>query len=458
MRKNMMKQCPITRRKRVMKAVSNYAAERITLRMAKSYARTNCLRRISLSLLLVALFAGVKQIPASAQTTFRYTTLFSTIYDNTTSAGDQILSPSMNNNGDVLWAGQTQSGPRVYLNSPSNNLAAGVPNADTIIDTRLPRFGTNSANAVWDGLTGEIDPNTGLALPNSNYQEDHIYLNKNGVSSLIGKTQFGGSFGTFSAPDVNDKGQAAFRRLDYGNFTWSLYVHDGSGLLSGTTIPLSGYYSIGTTYINANGNIAFFSRPTAADVSQLTIYNPTTGTFTHPIGANLTGASLLEYNDDGSAFMFLGSSTAGSYYIVEKNGNITQALTAGTNGTVRLSNAYRNNNGQFVFINRTQLGASGATPTYGLSDLELYNNGSILNISNDQPGTVIGGANINDNGDVVFVTQRYLYDATGNYLHQSQYTLTLATAVPEPGNIALMLGAMAFGAAVLKRRRRLKFS
>lgn len=454
MRKNMTKPCRITRRKRMMKTVSNYAAERIALRMAKNYARTNCLRRISLGLLLAALFAGMKPAPADSQTTFRYTTLFSTIYDNTTGAGDQILSPSINNNGDVLWAGQTQSGPRVYLNSPANNLAAGVVNANTIIDTRLPRLGTNSATAVWDGLTGEIDPGTGLALPNSNYQEDHIYLNKNGVSSLIGKTQFGGSFGTFSAPDVNDKGQAAFRRLDYGNFTWSLYTHDGSGLLSGTTIPLNGYYSIGNTYINADGNIAFFSRPTAADVSRLTIYNPITGTFTYLTDATLAGSSLLEYNDDGSALLFKGSSTAGSYYIVDKNGNVRQVLTAGTNGTVRLSNAYRNNNGQFVFINRTQLGVGGATPTYGLSDLELYNNGNILNISNDLPGTAIGGANINDNGDVVFVTQRYLYDASGNYLHQSQYTLTLATPVPEPGTIALFVGLCVPGAAFLKRHRK----
>jgi hypothetical protein len=395
-------------------------------------------------------------MPVQAQTPYQFRTLLRTTF-SVTGGGDQVLSPSINNLGDILWAGQTQGGPRIYLNSPFQNLAALVPNAGTLTDTRLPRFGTKTAHAVWNGSTGEIDPINGTASPGSGYQEDRIYLAKPGAPAptVIGATRFGSAFNIVTSPDVNDAGQAVFRQLNYPTGQWSLLVHDGSGSLSGTTAPLTGYNLINTTFINNSGKVTFFGRAASSDPNQLHVLDLATGSLSkQTTSLALSNPSLRDFSNDDLALVFDGSSLSGSMYTVALDGTTTRLFTAGTDGLSRVELGQRNQNGQIVFSNRTITATGGANPNAGRSDLMLYDDGAIYSLTNHAPGTAVTAANINDRGDIVYVTQQFLYDSNGIYTGQRQFDLIVATAVPEPG-LLLLCGALTLaGIPVLLRRMR----
>ncbi len=375
---------------------------------------------------------------AQAQRPYQYRTLTSV----TASSGGLIQSPSINNFGQVLYAGPTQSGNQVFLNSPSNNIAAFGVNAGSVQDTRLPRFGANSANAVWNANTVEIDPITKVVTPGSGYQEDRIYLYNGltGAATVIGETKFASPLtSAFANPDVNDAAQAAFRRINYTTSTWDLFTHNGNGDLSGTSIALSNWALVNTPFINNSGTTAFLGRTNAADPVSLFNLN---GNLLTPIAptVNLASPALRDFSDDGKALIFDGNNLTGSFYTVDASGNAVQLLTAGTGGLARLELGQRNNQGQLVFGNRTLLGNGGATPFAGQSDLFIYTAGGLQQITNNPLGTAVISANLNDNGDLVYVTQRFLYDAAGAYTGQRQLNLNVASAVPEPGSIALLIG------------------
>lgn len=402
---------------------------------------------LSLVVLMVA--------PAKAQ--YVKKTVAIVVYTSANGAGDQVLSPGYNNSGDTLWAGQTQGGPRVFLNSLLSNVAAQVAGADTIVDSRLPRFGTNSQNAVWNASTGEIDPVTKLASPGSGYEEDRIYLYNPSVSTTpnaIYRTELGPSIVT--SPDVNDAGQATFRKLDFGTGQWSLFAHDGSGTEAGTTSALTNWSLVNTTFINNAGTIAFFGRRGASDPLSFFNYSIGTGTLTGAIPSlTLANPALRDYSDDGVGLLFDGGNATGSFYTIDGTGKTTKLLTAGTNGLSRLELGGRNKNGTFLFANRTVLGAGGANPTDGRSDLYISRNGVLKQLTSSALGTSISAAAINDRGDVAYVERRYLYDTNGVYTGQREFKLVVAQAAPEPGTLALTLfGLVMVGGVTLRSRHR----
>lgn len=365
---------------------------------------TNPTRQIRVKTLLLSLFAACAPVLSQAQTTYAFHTLFSTTYTSANGAGDQVLSPAINNAGDVLWAGQTQAGARIFLNSPGNNIAAQAANANTLIDSRLPRFGSSSQNAVWNALSGEINPVTKLSQPNSNYQEDRIYLYNPSLSAtpaIIGRTQFAANLGTVTSPDVNDRGQVVYRRLDYSALRWSLFTNSGSGLESDTQKVLDNYASIATPYLSNSGNVAFFGKAGSADPTRLFFYNIDVNTL-NPItlSSPLVNPSLRDFSNDDTALVFDGSNLTGSFYTVNANGVVSLLATAGANGLARLELGQRNGKGQVAFANRTQLSVGGANPNAGLSDVFLYDNGLIRQITSNAPGVSITNLNLNDNGDV----------------------------------------------------------
>lgn len=392
---------------------------------------------------------------AQAQTLYRFQTLFSE-----TAPYNRLNSVAINNGGRLLWSGPTQEGPQIFLDSPLHNIAALDPLAATIIDSRLPRFGANSKNAVWVASTGQIDRDTKQASPGSRYQEDRIYRYAPGSSAtptIIGSTTFaenGRAVSALTNPDVNDRGQAIFRRLNYQTFRWSLLYHNGSGDLSGTRDLLADYSLVNAPFISNSGKAVFTARQNAADPIEMYLYDSETDTLsTLSTGINWANASIRDFSDDDVALVFAGSSATGSFYTVDTLGNATLLLTAGVGGVARIELGQRNNRGQILFAERTVLGTGGSSPSFGLSNLALYDNGRLIRLTDNPLGVSIRSAAINDRGDVAFVTQEYLYE-NGVYTGQRRLELIVGTAVPEPSALAMLGAALGVGAVLWLRSRR----
>lgn len=402
---------------------------------------------LSLSVVLCTALVG----PAGAQV-YRFQTVH--VVQGT---HNRLLSTGINNARDVIWSGPTQEGPQIYLNSPRNNIAQLDPLASTIIDSRLPRFGTHTQNTVWVASTGEIDPVTRLASPGSRYQEDRIYRYAPGHSAtptVVGSTVFvqdGAAVSAVTDPDVNDAGQAVFRRLNYRTFRWSLAFHGGSGDLSDTRDLLTDYALVTTPFLSNSGKVVFTARQNPGDPIQMYLYDSTIDLLTLlPTGINWGAASLRDFSNDDVALAFAGSPTTGSFYTIDTQGNATPVLTAGTGGLTRIELGQRNSKGQIVFANRTVPGSGGASPSFGLSNLMLYDNGNLIRLTDNPPGVSIRAAAINDYGDIAFITQQYLYE-NGVYTGQRELRLIVAQAVPEPGSIALLCGLIVGGAGITLR-------
>jgi hypothetical protein len=392
---------------------------------------------------------------AQAQTIYRFRTLYSD-----TSTYNRLNSVAINNGGHVLWSGPTQEGPQIFLDSPLHNIAALDPLAATIIDSRLPRFGTSSKNAVWVASTGQIDRVTKQASPGSRYQEDRIYRYAPGSSvtpTIIGSTTFvedGRAVSALTSPDVNDRGQAVFRRLNYQTGRWSLLYHDGSGSLSGTRDLLTDYALVNAPFISRSGKAVLTARQNAADPIEMYLYDPDTDMLsTLSTGINWANASLRDFSDDDVALVFAGSSATGSFYAVDMMGNATLLLTAGVSGVTRIELGQRNNRGQVLFADRTVSGTGGGAPSFGLSNLMLWDHGRLIRLTDNPLGVSIRAAAINDRGDVAFITQQYLYE-NGVYTGQRRLELIVGTAVPEPGALAMCVSSFGIGAMLWLRGRR----
>ncbi len=410
------------------------------------------LNRTTLSSLAVAsvpLFA--MGVPAQAQSLQYQIRTLSSVVGSTSGL---YLAPSINNFRHVLYAGPTQSGNQVFVGNPAANIAALGVNAGSVQDTRLPRFGANSANAVWNANTVEIDPVTKAVSPGSGYQEDRVYLYQgSGAASVIGETKFSAPItSAFASPDVNDAAQATWRRINYTTGTWDLFMHDGSGNLSGTRLPLANWALVNTPFINNAGTVAFYGRAAATD--PVSLFNFSGGTLT-AIATNvpLAGPTLRDFSDDGHALIFDGSSLTGAFYTVSGSGDVSQLLTAGKAGLSRLELGQRNNNGMVAFGNRTATATGGATPNAGQSDLFTFLGGSIQQITSNAFGTAVLAANLNDNGDLVFITQTFLYDDAGKYTGTRRFDLMQATVVPEPGTMALLTCGVLILLPLARRRR-----
>jgi hypothetical protein len=408
--------------------------------------------RVSL-LILAALSLSLHL--AQAQTLYRFQTVYSV-----TGTYNRLLSTGINNGGHVLWSGPTQEGPQIYLDSPFHNISALDPLAATIIDNRLPRFGMQTKNAVWVASTGQIDRDTGQASPGSRYQEDRIYRYAPGSSAtptIIGSTIFvenGRAVSALTNPDVNDRGQAVFRRLDYQTGRWSLLYHNGSGDLSGTRELLTDYALVTAPFISNSGKAVFTARQSAADPIQMYLYDSQTDMLS-PLSTSLnwTNASIRDFGDDDVALVFAGSSATGSFYTVDTLGNAALILTAGTSGVTSIELGQRNNRGQIVFADRTVSGTGGGAPSFGLSNLVLYDDGQLIRLTDNPLGVSIRAAAINDRGDVAFITQQYLYE-NGLYTGQRRLELVVGTAVPEPGNALMLIGLTVCGFGMALRRVR----
>lgn len=390
-------------------------------------------------LILIAVILSVVLTQALWAGDYWFRSIYGTTFGAPNPAGDPVLSPAINNLGDILWAGQTQGGPRIYLNGPERNLAGLAANADTLVDSRLARSAANTDNAVWNASTGEIDPLTKTAAPGSGYQEDRIYLYDESLGSaprLIGVTRFGVAFSTLTSPDVNDAGQAVFRRLHFPTTTFALSFHDGSGAVSGTREVLTGYNSINTTFINNAGVAAFFGRARASDPLSLHLYDGNSGDLViRPVTfANLT---LRDFSDDGTGLAFAGASANGTMYAVESSGTALPLFTAGTQWLSRVELGQRNRFGQVAFANRTVLASGGSLPAAGQSDVMVFADGGIERVTDHPAGTAVSAANLNDDGEIVYVTTRFLYDANGAYTGLREFQLTKATPFPE--NLAWQL-------------------
>ena len=392
---------------------------------------------------------------AQAQTLYRFQTIYSV-----TGASNRLNSVGINNGGRVLWSGPTQEGPQIYLDTPLNNIAALDPLAATIIDSRLPRFGTQTNNVVWVASTGQIDRDTKQASPGSRYQEDRIYRYAPGSSAtptIIGSTIFaedGRAVSAVTNPDVNDRGQAVFRRLNYQTGRWSLLYHNGSGDLSGTRDLLTDYALVNAPFISNSGKAVFTARQSAADPIQMYLYDSQTDMLS-PLSTsfNWANASIRDLSNDDVALVFAGSSASGSFYTVDTLGNAALILTAGTSGVTRIELGQRNNRGQIVFADRTVSGTGGGSPSFGLSNLVLYDNGQLIRLTDNPLGVSIRAAAINDRGDVAFITQEYLYE-NGLYTGLRRMELVVGTAVPEPGIAGLLIVLTVCGAGIALRHRK----
>ncbi len=315
------------------------------------------------------------------------------------SMGDSILSPNINDAGEVLWAGSTQAGPRIYRSTGAARqnvaaLARDYPN----VDTRLPRFGASSAYATWESNTDVV--------PSLGYQATRVYLQRPKLSeipTIVAEAEFPAFQLKF--PDVNDLGQVAFIQIRSANLSRSLLFHDGSGNPAGTRALVSEWHSISQAFINNNGLVAFLGRPLASDVMRLWIFHLSNSSLVSwPAADTISGGVLEDFSHSNTALIFNGTSFDGSFFLVNET-RADRILSSGQNGLSQLESGRLNAHNYVAFTNR--VGPATTNPrSFGTSNLWLFNPStrSIVQVSQNSAGTAVVDASLSDNLRIAFTT------------------------------------------------------
>lgn len=320
-----------------------------------------------------------------------------TIADNTSTFTDfSPRRPAMNSNGRVAFFAQTATGPGVFAGSGGGN-----PGVTTIANTSTPfpaqpnPFGSFGANPSINA--GGVVAFTGASGPAAG-----VFTGTGGGPTTVAlsgaATTSGNVFGVGNYASINDGGTVAFRGTTGAGTDFHRIWSNSSVPLATVFSPLgtsfANGFGQGTPSINASGNVAFHA---FLDSGETGIFRGNGGTPTTIVDSSgpFSGFGLDPSINALDQVAFIGLLDAGGYGIYDGPNPVTNRIIS---------------IGDALF-------------------------GSTVNALN------IGGFGLNDLGQLAF-----FYN-----LADGRNGLALATPVPEPTSIALLVSAL--GGIVALRRR-----